>query len=66
MADPATEARIRALADQLIQTLVVSHIQQLPTSALEAILDLTAQAGASRLVELVVQEYSQRHSPLLR
>jgi len=66
MADPATEARISLLADQLMQSLVRSHIQQLPTSALEAILKLTAQAGTTRLVELVVQEHRQRHPRLPR
>ena len=43
-----------------------SHIQQLPTSALEAILNLTAQTGSTRVVELIVQEYSQRYPRLLR
>lgn len=66
MADPATEERIGVLTDQLIQSLVRSHIQQLPTTALEAILDLTARSGAPRLVELVIQEYNQRPPRLLR
>ncbi|MCP9914562.1 hypothetical protein KBZ07_14380 [Cyanobium sp. BA20m-14] len=66
MAEPATEARISALADQLLLSLVRSHIQQLPTSALEAILNLTAQTSSIRVVELVVQEYSQRYPRLLR
>ena len=66
MADPATEAHISALADQLLLSLVRSHIQQLPTSALESILKLTAQAGTTRLVELVVQEHRQRHPRLPR
>jgi hypothetical protein len=66
MAEPATEARISALADQLLLPIVRSHIQQLPTSALEAILNLTAQTSSTRLVELVVQEYSQRYPRLLR
>ncbi|NQW40012.1 MAG: hypothetical protein HQ469_12675 [Cyanobacteria bacterium] len=66
MADLATEARISVLADQLMQALVRSHIQQLPTSALEAILKLTAQTGSTRVVELIVQEYSQRYPRLLR
>jgi len=66
MADLATDARISVLADQLMQSLVRSHIQQLPTSALEAILNLTAQTSSTRVVELVVQEYSQRYPRLLR
>lgn len=66
MTRPATEARISALADQLLLSLVRSHIQQLPTSALEAILNLTVQTSSARVVELVVQEYSQRYPRLLR
>lgn len=66
MAEPATEARISALTDQLLLSLVRSHIQQLPTSALEAILNLTTQTGPTRVVELVVQDYSQRYPRLLR
>lgn len=66
MAEPATTARISALADQLLLSLVRSHIQQLPTSALEAILNLTTQTGPTRVVELVVQDYSQRYPRLLR
>lgn len=66
MVEPPIEKASSALTDQLIQSLVRTHIQQLPTSALEAILNLTAQCGALQLVELVVQEHRQRHLPLLR
>lgn len=66
MAEPATEVTSSIPADPLIQSLVRSHIQQLPTSALEAILNLAAQSGTTRLVELVVQEHRQRHPRLLR
>lgn len=66
MTKPATEARISALVDQLLLSLVRSHIQQLPTSGLEAILNLTVQTSSARVVELVVQEYSQRYPRLLR
>lgn len=66
MTKPATEARISTLVDQLLLSLVRSHIQQLPTSDLEAILNLTVQTSSARVVELVVQEYSQRYPRLLR
>lgn|GEM_PF-2144309 len=42
-------------------SVITSHLRELPTVALDAILDLANAAGPTALVELVVQEVVNRH-----
>lgn len=60
MSDPATEEHIGVLTALLIQTLVRSHIQQLPTNALEAAMDLLTIGGPDALARVIADELISR------